>query len=140
MPKPKFDNYNRQTNYSPRQNRNLTTPRVHFIIPSIPSWTPLDFSSHTIQSIPPSLLKISDKILQIFNQSIYVQHPLLNKFMKYLQTPHFITKTSKLDDAKIAQGEPNLVNDPIDISSDTFFSKLYHFHQHPQSKVKHHQI
>ena len=44
-----------------RRNRNLTTPRVHFDIPSSPTPNPLNISSNTIQSTPAPLKSTSQQ-------------------------------------------------------------------------------
>ena len=45
----------------PTRSRNLTTPRVHFNIPSSPSPNPLDLSINITQSIPTPLKTISQQ-------------------------------------------------------------------------------
>ena len=82
--KRKSDNHNRQKNFSPRQNRNLTTLRVYFNIPSSPSSTPLDFSSNTLQK---NLLIMSKHFSPIYPKHSIRLFRINTDFRKDLKKP-----------------------------------------------------
>ena len=101
----------------PRRNRNFQTPRVHFDIPQSPSpstpenpisilpETPTLLSQRSTSSIPSDYLGSTPTSEQIRE----------NPFNPPNQTsrlPYWTTQS-------FTQGEPNLINDPIDISTDT---------------------
>ena len=106
----------------PRRNRNFQTPRVHFGIPQSPTPTPSEFSSsiltetptllsqHSTSNIPSDYLGSTPTPQQIrenpFNPPDTTERP-----------PHWTTHSH-------TQGEPKIVNEPIDISSDTTLSSL----------------
>ena len=80
----------------------------------------MDFSNSTNQSTPPSLQKVSQqnfpKIPSDYLGSTPTSEQIYeNAFKSPTSTqrrPHWMTQA-------ISQGEPNLVNDPIDFLSDT---------------------
>ena len=101
----------------PRRNRNFQTPRVHFDIPQSPSpstpenpisilpETPTLLSQRSTSSLPSDYLGSTPTSEQIRE----------NPFNPPNQTsrlPYWTTQS-------FTQGEPNLINDPIDISTDT---------------------
>ena len=106
----------------PRQNRNFQTPGVIFNIPQSPSSNPLDLSSSTIQDTPAyasqqSTSNISSDYLGSTPTSEQVRENPFNPPATTERLPYWTAHT-------YTQGEPNLVNDPIDVSSDTTLSKL----------------
>ena len=108
----------------PRSNRNSTTPRVHFIIPSSPIPNPLDLSSSTNQSTPPPLQFTSQQNTLNIPSDYLGSTPISEPFR---ENPPFNlpTSTQRLSHRMtqaFTQGEPNLVTDPIEISSDTSWS------------------
>ena len=76
----------------------------------LPSQNALDLSSNTNQSIPPSSQQFHNKILQITHRIFKDQS--FNPPTSTQRLPHWMTQA-------FTQGEPNLINDPIGISSDT---------------------
>ena len=105
-----------------RRNRNFQTPRVHFDIPQSPTpttseilsgtlpETPTLLSQHSTSSIPSDYLGSTPASQQIrenpFNPPDTRERP-----------PYWTTHS-------YTQGEPNLVNEPIDISTDKTLSSL----------------
>ena len=106
----------------PRQNRNFQTPRVHFKIPQSPTPNLLDLSSSTLPDTPPSASQrstsniISD-YLGSTPTSKQIRENHFNPPATTERLPYWVTHT-------YTRGEPNLVNDPIDVSSDTTLSTL----------------
>ena len=107
---------NRQITH-PRRNRNFQTPRVHFDIPQSPlpstpenpisilPETPTLLSQRSTSSLPSDYLGSTPTSEQIRE----------NPFKSPNQTsrlPYWTTQS-------FTQGKPNLINDPIDISTDT---------------------
>ena len=101
----------------PRRNRNFQTTRVHFDIPQSPSpstpenpisilpETPTLLSQRSTSSIPPDYLGSTPTSEQIRDNPF--NPPNQTSRLPYWTTHSF------------TQGEPNLINDPIDISTDT---------------------
>ena len=106
----------------PRRNRNFQTPRVHFEIPQSPSHstpknptnilpeTPRLQSQRSTSSLPSDYLGSTPTSEQIR------ENPF-NPPNQKSQLPYWTTHS-------FTQGEPNLINDPIDISTDTTSSSL----------------
>ena len=107
----------------PRRNWKFTTPSVHFIIPSSPYPSSLDLSSKTLQSIPPPLQSFSQQTTPNMSSDYSGSTPISEQIRENpsnhptstQRLPHWMTQA-------FTQGEPNLVNDPIDISWDTSLS------------------
>ena len=107
---------NRQTIH-PRRNRNFQTPRVHFDIPQSPSQstpenpigilleTPTLLSQRSTSSLPSDYLGSTPTSEQIR------ENPF-NPTNQTSRLPYWTTHS-------FTQGEPYLINDPIDISTDT---------------------
>ena len=101
----------------PRRNRNFQTPRVHFDIPQSPSQnTP----ENTIDSLPETPTILSQRSTSSLPSDYLGSTPTSeqireNPFNPTNQTSRFPYWTTH----SFTQGEPNLVNDPIDISTDT---------------------
>ena len=122
-----------------RRNRNFTTPIVHFKISSSPSLNPLDLSSSTIQSTPSPLqsflqqntLNIPSDYLGSTPTSEKVRENPFNSPTSTQRLPHWMTQS-------FTEGEPDLVNDSTDISSDTSLSlpETLSLLQHLQQKVR----
>ena len=101
----------------PRRNRNFHTPRVHFDIPQSPSTitpenpnstlpeTPTLLSQRSTSSIPSDYLGSTPTSEQIRDNPF--NPPNQTSRLPYWTTHSF------------TQGEPNLINDPIDVSTDT---------------------
>ena len=106
----------------PRRNRNFQTPRVTFSIPQSPTPTSSETSSitipdtHTLTSeqtapnIPSEYLGSTPTSAQLCENPF--NPPNTTERLPYWATQSY------------PQGEPNLVNDPIDTSSDTTLSSL----------------
>ena len=107
----------------PRQNRNLQNPRVQFSIPHSPTTNPTNLSSSTIQSTPqtPAQQKTSNIHSDYLGSTPTSEQIRENHFKPPATTEHLPFWMTQA----FTQGEPNLtnlINDPIDISSDTFLS------------------
>ena len=105
-----------------RRNRNFQTPRVQFNIPKSPTSNPLDLSSSTLPDKPPtaSQQSTSNKPSDYLGSTPTSEQIRENPFNPPTTTerlPYWVTHT-------YTQGEPNIVNDPIDVSSDTTLSTL----------------
>ena len=106
----------------PRRNRNFQTPRVHFDIPQSPTPTTSEISTSTLpetptllsqqstSSIPPDYLSSTPTSQQI-RENPY-NPPDTRERPPYLTTHSY------------TQDEPNIVNEPINISTDTTLSLL----------------
>ena len=94
----------------PKRNRNLQNPRVQFSIPHSPTTNPINLSSSTIQSIPQTPLQQNrSNIPSDYSGSTPTSEQIReNPF----NLPFWITQA-------FTQGEPNLIIDRIDVSSDT---------------------
>ena len=104
----------------PRRNRNFQTPRVHFNIPQSPTPKPLDLSSSTLPDTPPiasqkSTSNIPSDYLGSTPTSEQIRENPFSPPATTEHLPYWVTHT-------YTQGEPNLVNVPIDVSSDTTLS------------------
>ena len=97
----------------PRRNRNFQTPSVHFIIPQ----SPTDLSSSTLRDTPPS----ASQLCTSNTPSDYSgSTPTSEQIRENPLNPP--TTTERLPYS--TQGEPNLVSDPIEVSSDTTLSTI----------------
>ena len=107
-------------NIHPRRNRNLTTPRVQFNIPSSPTSTPLDLFQSSIQSTPPPLILTSPQqtpnILSDYLGSTLISKKIRENHFNHPTSTHrlplWMTQT-------FSRYEPNHVNKPIKISTET---------------------
>ena len=98
----------------------MQTPRVQFNIPQSPIANPIDLSSSTIQRTPPtasqpSTLNIPSDYLGSTHISEQVRENPFNPPDTIEHLPFWMTQV-------FSQGEPNLLNNPIDLSSDTTLS------------------
>ena len=106
----------------PRQNGNFQTPRVHYNIPQSPTPHPLDLSSSTLPDTPPTASQQSTSNIpsDYLGSTPTSEQILENPFNPPTTTerlPYWVTHT-------YTQGEPKLVSDPIEVSSDTTLSTL----------------
>ena len=94
--------------------------RVQFNIPHSPIGTPIDLSSITFQSTPQTpRQQITSNIPSDYLGSTPTSEQVReNPFNPPATTEHLPFRMTKA----FTQGEPNLVNDPIDASSDTTLS------------------
>ena len=104
----------------PRRNRNFQTPRVHFNIPQSP--TPTTSSGSTLPETPTlasqqSNSNIPSDYLGSTPTSEQIQENPFNPPDTTERLPYWTTHS-------YTQGEPNLVNEPIDIFSHTTLSYL----------------
>ena len=94
----------------PRRKRNFPNPRIQFNKPESPTPTTSELSSSTIPETPIRIFGFNCNLKKIrenpFNPPDTTERP-----------PYWSTHS-------YTQGEPNLVNEPIDISSDTTISSL----------------
>ena len=109
----------------PRRNRNFQTPRVHFDIPQSPTPTTSENSSSTLPETPTLLSQHStSSIPSDYLGSIPTSEQIReNPF----NPPPPSNPTARLPywaTHSYTQGEPNIVNEPIDISTDTTPSSL----------------
>ena len=98
----------------PRQNRNFQIPRVHFNIPQSPTSSPLDLSSSTLLETPPTASQQSTSnnpsdYLGSTPTSDQIRENPSNKPTTTERPPYWVTN-------KYPHGEPNLINNPVDIS------------------------
>ena len=106
----------------PRRNKNFQTPRVHFNLPQSPTPNPLDLSSSTLPNTPPiasqqSSSNIPSDYLGSTPTSEQIRENPFNTPATGERLPYWVTHT-------YTQGEPKLVNDPIDVSSESTLSTL----------------
>ena len=106
----------------PRRNRNFQTPRITFSIPQSPTLSSSETSSITIPDTPTLTSQQSTPIipsdyLGSTPTSAQIRENPFNPSNTSERLPHWATQS-------YPQGEPNLVNDPIDTSSDTTLSSL----------------
>ena len=100
----------------------MQTPRVEFNIPHSPLANPIDLSSSTIQSTPQTSLQEntlnipSDCLGSTPTSEQNRENPFISPATKE-HLPHWMTQV-------FTQSEPNLVNNPIDVSCDTTLSHL----------------
>ena len=106
----------------PRRNSNFQTTRVHFDIPQSPTPTTSELSSSTLPETPTLLSQhsISNIPSDYLGSTPTSQQIRENPFIPpdTTERPPYWTTHS------YTQGEPNRVNEPIDISSDTTLSSL----------------
>ena len=106
----------------PRRNRNFQTPRITFSIPQSPTPSSSENSSITLPDTPTLTPQQSTPNIQSENlgstpTSAQIRENPFNPPNPNERLPYWITQSH-------TQGEPNLVNDPIDTSSDTTLSSL----------------
>ena len=106
----------------PRRNRKIQTPRVHFNIPQSQTPTTSELSSSTLTETPTfssqqSISNIPSDYLDSTPTSEQIRENPFNPPDTTERPPYWSTHS-------YTQGEPNLVNKPIDISSDTTLSSL----------------
>ena len=106
----------------PRRNRNFQIPRVHIDIPQSPTPTTSELSSSTLPEIPTllpqhSTSNIPSDYLGSTPTSQQIRENPFNPPDSTERPPYWTTHS-------YTQGEPNIVNEPIDISSDTTLSSL----------------
>ena len=106
----------------PRRNRNFRTARVQFNIPQSPTPTTSELSSSTLPDTPTltsqqSISNILSDYLGSTPTSEQIRENPFNPPATTERLPYWATQS-------YTQGENNLVNEPIDISSDTTLSSL----------------
>ena len=106
----------------PRRNRNFPTPGVTFSILQSPTPSSSEISSITIPDTPTltsqqSTPNIPSDYLESTPTSEQIRENPPNPPNTAERLPYWTTQP-------YPRGEPNLVNDPIDISSDTTLSSL----------------
>ena len=101
----------------PRRNRNFQTPRITFSIPQSPTPSSSENSSITLPDTPTLTPNIHSEHLGSTPTSAQIRENPFNPPNPNERLPHWATQS-------YSQGEPNLVNDPIDTSSETTFSSL----------------
>ena len=106
----------------PRRNRSFQTPRVHFDVPQSPTPTTPEISNSTLPETPTLLSQqstsnIPSDYLGSTPTSEQIRENPFNPPNPTARLPYWATHS-------YTQGEPNLVNDPIDISTDTALSSL----------------
>ena len=100
----------------PRRNRSFQTPRIHFDIPQSPTPTTSENPNSTLPETPPLLSQRSTSSIP----SDYLgSTPTSEKIRKKPFNLPNPTRLPYWTTHSYTQGEPNLVNDPIDISTDT---------------------
>ena len=106
----------------PRRNRHFQAPRVHFNIPQSPTPTTSELSSSTLPETPTLLPQqsISNKSSDYPDSTPTSQQIQENPF----NTPDTTERPPYWKTHSYTQGEPNIVNKTIDISSDTTLSLL----------------
>ena len=106
----------------PRRNRNFQTPRVHFNIPQSPTPTTSELPSSTLRETPTllsqqSISNIPSDYLGSTPTSQQIRENPFNPTDATESSPYWTTHSD-------THGEPTIVNEPIDISSDTTLSSL----------------
>ena len=101
----------------PRRNRNFQTPRITFSIPQSPTPTSSENSSITLPDTPTLTPKIHSENLGSTPTSAQIRENPFNPPNPNESLPHWARQS-------YPQGEVNLVNDPMDTSSETTFSSL----------------
>ena len=98
----------------------MQTPRVQFNIPHSPIANPIDLSSNTIQSSPqtPSQQNTSNIPSDYLGSTPTSEKIQENPLNPPAATEHLLYWMLQA----FTQSEPNIVNDPTDVSSDTTFS------------------
>ena len=123
---------NRQNIHS-RRNRKFQTPRVTFSIPQSPTPTSSETSSITIPDTP---TLTSQQTTPNFPSDYLGSTPTSAQLRENpFNPPNTTERLPYWTTQPYPQGEPNLVNDPIDTSSDTThypYQTHYHSPQHHQ--------
>ena len=106
----------------PRRNRSFQTPRVYFDIPQSPTPTTSEISSSTLPETPTILSQhstssIPSDYLGSTPTSEQIRENPFNPLNPNERLPYWATHS-------YTQGEPNIVNEPIDISTATTPSSL----------------
>ena len=106
----------------PRRNRKFQTPRVHFNTPQSPKPTTSALSSSTLRETPTlasqqSISNLASDYLGSTPTSELLRENPFNPPTTTERLPYWTSHS-------YTQGEPNLVNETIDISSDTTLSSL----------------
>ena len=106
----------------PQRNRNFQTPGVHFDIPQSPTPTTSELSSSTLPETPTlfsqhSTSNIPSDYLSSAPTSQKIRENPFNSPDTTERPPYWTTHS-------YTQAEPNIVNEPIDIYSDTTLSSL----------------
>ena len=101
----------------PRRNRNFQTPRVHFDITQSPSQSTPENPIGILPETPtllsqPSTSSLPSDYLGSTPTSEQIRENPFNPPNQTSRLPYWTTQS-------FTQGEPNLINDPIDISTDT---------------------
>ena len=101
----------------PGRNRSFQTPRVHFVIPQSPTPTTREISSSTLPKTPTLLSQqstsnIPSGYLGSTPTSEQIRENPFNPPNQTSRLPYWTTQS-------FTQGEPNLINNPIDISTAT---------------------
>ena len=106
----------------PRRNKNFQTPRVHFDIPQSPTPPTPEISSNTLPETPTLLSQLSTSSIP----SDYLgSTPTSEQIREYpFNPPNPTARLPYWETHSYTQGEPNIVNEPIDISTDTTPSSL----------------
>ena len=106
----------------PRRNRNFQTPRVHFNIPQSPTPTTSELSSSTLPETPTLLSQHSSSNIpsDYLGSTPTSQQIRENPF----NPPDTTERPPNWTTHSYTQGEPIIVNEPIDFSSDTTLSSL----------------
>ena len=102
---------------NPRRNRSFQTPRITLNIPQSPTPSSSENSSITLPDTPTLTPNIHSDHLGSTPTSAQIRENPFNPPNPNERLPHWATQS-------YSQGEPNLVNDPIDASSETKFSSL----------------
>ena len=106
----------------PRRNRNFQTPRDHFKIPQSPIPSTSELSSSTLPETPTLL---SQRSISNISSDYLGSTPTSEQSRENPFNPPDTTERPPYWSAhSYTQGEPNLANEPIDISSDTTLSSL----------------
>ena len=109
----------------PRRNRSFQTPRVHFDIPQSPTPTTSENPNSTLPETPPLLSQrsTSSKPSDYLGSTPTSEQIRENPFNPP-PPPNPTTRLPYWTTHSYTQGEPNLVNDPINIFTDTTLSSL----------------
>ena len=106
----------------PRRNRNFQTPRVHFDIPQSPTPTTSELSSSTFPDTP---TLTSQQSISNLPSDYLGSTPTSEQFCENpFNPPNTIERPPYWTTHSYTQGETNIVNEPIDIFSDTTLSSL----------------
>ena len=109
----------------PRRNRSFQTPRVHFDIPQSPQPTTSENPSSTLPETPPLLSQRStSSIPSDYLGSTPTSEQKRENPFNPPPPPNPTARLPYWTTHSYTQGEPNLVNDSIDISTDTTSSSL----------------